>query len=212
MNVPQKLAYALEHYGNFVITGLVVRRDPLNTVLTRTLNVLSLGAFEKAQRELGYDKLFHLSLVIELKKPMGRKTQLFIEKNEVVNVDLGRAPDPKSEFAYPQTPVPPVTFRQFIQNAIDLKGDQLFVYDAFQNNCQDFIITLLRANNVLTPKVEEFVKQDAQAIAKRLPSFLPSAMRTITDIAASRQPVTPMQHAMHKHGMLPQDTKLIKSV
>ena len=51
-------------------------------------------------------------------------------------------------------------------------GDNKFyTYSSFTNNCQDWVYSLLKSNNLLTPEIEKFVKQDTGELLKALPEY-----------------------------------------
>ena len=43
-------------------------------------------------------------------------------------------------------------------------GNNFLPYNANGNNCQNFILNVLQANNLNTPAYEKFVKQDTAAL------------------------------------------------
>ena len=67
--------------GDEKITGLVLRRNPVSSVITGAMNAVSLGSFAKKMSRQPYDRLFHLSILIET-----AKGPLVFEKIERVNI------------------------------------------------------------------------------------------------------------------------------
>jgi hypothetical protein len=60
-------------------------------------------------------------------------------------------------------------------------GNKFLTYSAKSNNCQDFILNMLYANNIDTPASDEFVKQATQTL------FTPQLRKitnTVTKIAS----------------------------
>ena len=163
--------------ANEPITSMEVIRTPIESYINNLLNAISLGAFKKAIQSLGYDKLFHLSLFIN-KKYVFHKIEvltldnapknLITEKSEVKNVPI------------------PTTFTigQMISKTKDYMGDEKFTsYDPVNNNCQDLVLSVLKANNLSTPDLDSFIKQDAQSIFSKLPAFVGKFAQGVTDIA-----------------------------
>ncbi len=72
----------LAKYGNIPIESMAIYRTPLPSLLSKTINVLSLGQWNKLQKKYGFDKFYHLALVITLKS--GKN--IIVEKNEVIEV------------------------------------------------------------------------------------------------------------------------------
>ena len=57
-------------------------------------------------------------------------------------------------------------------------------YCAMENNCQDFILAVLRSNGLASPDLVCFVKQDAEVIFNKLPSHTPIVAKKLTGAAA----------------------------
>jgi hypothetical protein len=74
-----------------------------------------------------------------------------------------------------------LTVQQLIDNTAKYMGNDFIPYAAGHNNCQDFQMAVLTSNNMITPKLKEFVKQDTTEIFKS-PWFRKFA-NTVTDIA-----------------------------
>ena len=80
------------------------------------------------------------------------------------------------------------TLNEFIQRTVDKMGKYGFTnYDALDNNCQKFILSLLEANGSLTPALKNFIYQDITGIVQRLPSYVDKFSRFATDTAARAQ-------------------------
>jgi len=172
----------LQQYGDAVITEMVVRRDPIQSALNVALNTVTAGAWNRAKKKLSYDNLFHLGLVVRVKKG-GRSTGLIIEKNEVINIAPVKTPDSDTEFI----PVPlrgqQLTLSQLMDRAQAAKGDSsFFTYDPFYNNCQDFVLGILRANGLATEDIATFVKQPLESLIPQLPDYTGKVAKAVTDL------------------------------
>ena len=77
---PPSLTQIKNEFGEEIITGLTVRRNPVSSLITGAMNVASLGSFKKKMGRLPFDKLWHLSLLIETSKG-----QFVLEKIERIN-------------------------------------------------------------------------------------------------------------------------------
>ena len=62
-------------------------------------------------------------------------------------------------------------------------GEGYFKYDAFRDNCQAFINSILTANELNTPRIHAFVLQDTASIVKGLPDYVSPFARLTTNIA-----------------------------
>jgi hypothetical protein len=175
---PKVRAY-LAANGNKTIAGLTLRRDPIRSVLHTVINAITLGRWGAARKKYAYDKVFHLGLEVKLD---GGPTTI-VEKNEVINVGPSKPADSDTEVMVLNDPGT-LTLQQMLDNAQKLMGGRFFPYSAFENNCQDFIIAVLRANNLWTPARNDFVKQPLEEVVKELPSYTGRLANVATDLAA----------------------------
>lgn len=179
---PPKARSMIQKYADAEIVELVLRRDPIESFINKALNAITAGAFETAKKELNYDKLYHLSLVVGVKKD-GVRTNLVVEKNQVIRIAVASLPTPKTEFQ--NVPVTKkISFSAFMNRGEVAAGSSFFLYDAFTNNCQMFIEGLLRANGMLSPAAKTFILQNTDSLLKRLPSYTSAVARALTDVAA----------------------------
>lgn len=168
-------------YKDATVLSLKVLRAPIIDHINRIANILSRGGWDLVKKKLGYDYVNHLSLIIDTS--MG---PVMVEKNERINLTTKI----KSVERKPGSQIFEVdyngdeTLEQFFGNALKLMGEQsFFQYNAKQNNCQDFVLALLKANGVLTPEIKQFIKQDANALYESLPGWAASVSQFITDTA-----------------------------
>ena len=59
-----------------------------------------------------------------------------------------------------------LTVNQLIENTRNLMKEKFIPYTASNNNCQNFILNVIRANNMSNPELEAFIKQDTSMIFK----------------------------------------------
>jgi len=175
---PKVRAY-LAANGNKTIAGLTLRRDPIRSVLHTAINAITLGRWGAARKKYAYDKVFHLGLEVKLD---GGPTTI-VEKNEVINVGPSKPADSDTEVMVLNDPGT-LTLQQMLDNAQKLMGGRFFPYSAFENNCQDFIIAILRANNLWTAARDQFVKQPLEQVINELPSYTGRLANVATDLAA----------------------------
>ena len=128
-------------------------------------------------KEIGYDKLFHLAVVFDTSK--GR---VLLEKNEVVN--MSETIPRKDGYEDKEVSINKnLTINELLNNTINKMGKDLFFkYDASNNNCQNFILNVLKANNLGDEGDYNFIKQDTEELFKNNP-YLRKLALTITDIA-----------------------------
>jgi hypothetical protein len=169
----------ISKHADEIIVKMTIVRTPLQKALNILLNVVSFGQYEKAKAKNKYDDYFHLHLNVITNKG----TKLIIEKNEVINVEVGHKLTPKSE-VMPVSPVKQITLKELMDNAKEYMGKKFFTYNAKSNNCQYFVMGVLNGSGMTSPQYKTFALQDTESIFKNSPIFRKLA-NTATDIAAA---------------------------
>jgi hypothetical protein len=180
---PPKVRQVLEQYGNANVIKLNVIREPIKKFIDYALNIISLGRWGEAKRRLNYDKLFHLYMIATLQLTNGDMGYLKIEKNEVINIttDLGTR-DQQAE--YETVPVPCcLTVFEMMNNTREAVGPAMFKYEAFNNNCQIFLLNILKANDLATGHVSAFINQGVENLLQELPQYVRPFANLTTNIA-----------------------------
>jgi len=145
----------ISKYGSQNITSLQVARAPVPKAITTALNVASGGTFDAGMKSQPYDKLFHLFMYLTLQSG----TKILFEKNAQINSSVNPSLPPNTETK--DVPLNQnLTMNQFLENGKKQMGKSFFPYDPHYNNCQDFILGVLTSNNLITPEVRDFIKQD----------------------------------------------------
>ena len=175
---------AMEAEG-VVIERMMVVRTPVQEYVGRLMNVITIGKYSDAIAQSPYDGMFHLSLLIN-----GRYK---LEKNEVITLSdsgpLFSIPEGSETMAVHIIPrgvdALLLSVRRLLHNTRDHMGhDDFSNYCAMENNCQDFILAVLRSNGLTSPDLVYFVKQDAEVIFNKLPSHTPIVAKKLTGAAA----------------------------
>jgi hypothetical protein len=159
----------LYQYGNNMIISIKIMRKPINKIINKFIDF-----FHKKI----YDKYYHLSLICYLNNSKIIK----IEKNEIINIEIINEKDLIGDILN-LGDIPPITLYQLLKNTNHFLGDRMFKYDAFKNNCQDFILGILTSNNILRNS-EGFIKQNVESIPKDKP-FLNNISNYITSTASN---------------------------
>jgi hypothetical protein len=172
-DIPKGAETFIERQGDEKIRKMRVVRAPIADVISKFLNVISLGLFKKLQDKLGYDKLYHLSLVIN--------DDTRIEKNEQIKIDkyTNRA---NEEFLDIPLQGKNITIKQLFDNGAQEMGEKFVPYDALRNNCQDFIIGLLRGSKLSSAGIEAFIKQPVNELVDNLPGYVKTTANAITTL------------------------------
>ena len=165
----------IEQYGDKKIVRIVAHRKPVDKPLIGALNAVSLGQFNKQNP---YDELFHLSLVLFFEDG----TPISIEKIENINMVINPPTHSKAETQEIGN-FHTVTLNELIDGAKKILGDKYFKYDASVNNCQAYIMALLKGSGLGTPENYKFIKQDTEQIFKGLDKTL-SLSNALTDLGA----------------------------
>jgi hypothetical protein len=181
-DLPNNVKATLKKYGDQPITGLTIGRTPVPRYITDALNVVSLGEWKKKFASKPYDTLYHLFLIIRTSGG-----QFLIEKNERINTSTTI---PKNT----ETSVVSGNFGGLTPNILlektkALMGDQFLSYSAFNNNCQHFITSILKANHLGSPADYAFVKQDTESLFENSPQTKKFA-DTLTDLGARVSKIT----------------------
>ncbi len=172
----------LEDLGDATITGMTLSRAPIRRMLRRALDMLTLGKFEQAVKRFGYDRLFHLSVILDLDKN-GVRRRAVVEKNAVINISTAIVNEADAEYL----PIPlanSLTLRQLMDATQQHMGARFFPYNPWDNNCQHFIQAMLRANGLLTPEADKWLFQDMSHVQEQLPGASKALATGITRLGA----------------------------
>jgi len=186
MDYPPKVRNILKKYGQEIVQSLTIMRTPVSKVLTGALSLFSLGKFGKRMSR-SFDELFHLFL--EIRTESGKR--LSVEKNEVINMDLNPAKRDKTEVKDVVNNLPQgLTIDEMLNKTEEYMGKRkYFSYSARDNNCQDFIVSIFRANKIGDEQDIAFIKQDTKSLFRDLP-YLRKLSNTITDIGGRFNVIT----------------------
>jgi hypothetical protein len=181
MDYPPKVRTILQQNGDEIITSYKIKRTPVPSLLVSALSAVSLGSFGKRFGRSEYDELFHLFL--EMTTQSGKK--ISVEKNEVINMDISPPSRDKEEVKNITSNIPSgLTINELMNKTEERMGKtDYFGYSARDNNCQDFIVSVLKANNIGDETDQKFVKQDTKELFENLP-FLRKFSNTLTTIGA----------------------------
>ena len=85
------------------------------------------------------------------------------EKNAAISADVNPSISNAQYMEVPNIPSG-LTVNQLIENTRNLMKEKFIPYTASNNNCQNFILNVIRANNMSNPELEAFIKQDTSNI------------------------------------------------
>ena len=168
----------LHTHGEKRIQSIRLFREPVKGALQKIVNWFTKGDLEKQMGKNAYDKLFHLSMYIEL----SGGASVTLEKNSAFTTHVGKLQYgvEAQSLVVPMHAHPEV--REFIYNAIKRAGAKdFFVYDAFSKNCQDSMYNMLQANGLMSPAVADWIRQNLLDVAQKHPAAA-NLFSTITDL------------------------------
>jgi len=171
----------LEQFGDIEITHMKVCRTPVQKLIQMALNVVSLGEFQKRIENAEYDDIFHLYLVITLKD--GNKFTLeknaIIELNQVSNTFNRDKSECRDIFINRNN----ITLKDLLTKTERQMGNRFYTYSAKNNNCQQFVLEILKSNNLGNENIYNFIKQNTKQLFIN-DSYLRKLSNSVTSLGA----------------------------
>lgn len=153
----------ISKYKDYKIVHILGAKQPIESSVQWLANIISSGKYEQAKSKLGYDNFFHVYLILRLEDG----TKLKVEKNEVINIEVITGLQ-KNTGSY-NIGDTNIRLGDFLSRGEQLMGtDKYFDYDGFTNNCQIYLLSLLKANGLINKDISDFFGQDAQAVSEEL--------------------------------------------
>jgi hypothetical protein len=156
----------LEQHGNKQIKSIAVCRKPVQSIIQHFMNFMSLGKFFDKKKELRYEDIFHLFVVIILEDG----TKIELEKNHVPELSYKIAIDNNTQIKNVNISNK-LTLQDFINGGINILKERFWSYNKADNNCQFFIDALLSGSGLNTVELRNFVMQKASELVKTLPGI-----------------------------------------
>ena len=184
LNFSNKIKSILKQYGNEPILAIRIGRRPINSMVEKAFNIISMGKWAENRKKYYYDTLFHLFLIITLEDD----TVISFEKNSIVTMteNDGRCSMPNVDCIELEYLQDSITLNDLVMKPLDRIGkNKYFVYSPFSQNCQIFISDILKTFNLYNKKTEDFVYQDISEIVKRLPFYIKYTAKAFTDADAT---------------------------
>ena len=152
---PRQIDDMMKKYGEQKVVEIFICRKPVEKYVKTLLNVVSMGKFNTEMKKYSYDDIYHLFCIMKL----SNGEYLLAERNQRVSFrkasvnELNQSKDKVSIKA-------DITVSDIFNKAIEAAGDNIWRYDAINNNCQNFISTLLKSSNLLNPTLDKFISQN----------------------------------------------------
>jgi len=171
----------LNNYGDNYIKNIYICRKPINDILRKTLNFISIGNFENNIDKLNYDKIFHLFIICVLDD-----VNLLIEKNERINIMINNIDLNNNDIDKLNVDLKNqnIKLNEFIYTGLKFMGDDnFFKYSSYKYNCQNFIYNLLLSNNLMNSEYEKFILQDIKTLFNNM-GYIKPISDVLTNIGA----------------------------
>lgn len=183
-NLPPYVRSILTKEGDLPIVEMRVRRDPIQNAINLALNVTSSGKWNELKQRMGYDKFFHLALevTVRVSESDNVNKRYVIEKNEVIQINEPKPYTNETESMLVPMNGKGATMNSLLKGSQTIQGAKFYEYDAFRNNCQDFVMSLLQGSGLGNTALFGFIKQPIGEVIAELPSFTQRLARGITDI------------------------------
>lgn len=180
-NYTQQFRDLIREFGDNVITKMVVKRSPVRKMVVKTLDIISLGKWEKLSP---YDTLWHLYVSLT----MDNGVVLRLEKNSVLSLRRSAGDDDNTETMDIQYPIDSYfTLNTLLERTRERMGKKYFLYNAKGNNCQMFIRDMLQANGLGNEEELKFIMQDTRAIFNQNPDYLRRVALFTTNLRAGME-------------------------
>jgi len=158
------------------VYSLSVIRKPLKFTTVLAINAITAGQFGSISKSMNYDRFFHLMLLVN--------GQWIFEKTTGPEIRPYNASEDSPSTAESMDASTPTNMNveDFLENTQRSMGKaNYFTYNGFRNNCQNFVISMLKSNGVLTLQLRDFVLQPIEELIDRLPSHTEETLNVVTD-------------------------------
>lgn len=171
------------------IVKIEVVRTPLSWASQQFANIASLGTFGEQAKRLGYDRVYHLYMLLYIE---GVQQPIHYEKNETIVFRFGSPSTNKFTEKHTISGLPAdLTVGKFVETAkAKTPKEQFWRYKFDSFNCQRFVIDNLQANGLLTESLKTWILQDAGQLLAKAPSFMTKLAQAGSDVAAFARKIT----------------------
>jgi len=175
----QSVRTILSQFGESEITQMRVCRTPVQQLVQMALGVVSFGEFQKRIENAEYDDIFHLYLVITLKDG----NAFTLEKNSIIELTQVSNTFNRDKSECRNIPINRnnITLKDLLTKTERQMGNRFYTYSAKNNNCQEFVIQILKSNQLGNEIIYNFIKQDTKQLFKD-DSYLRKLSNSVTTI------------------------------
>ena len=164
----------LQEYGSKEIKSIKIFREKIDGILRKAISVISDHQ----------GNLYHLGMVITLDD----NQEITVEKNHVVNVVKGSPFKNSTEVMDVSLQGKHITLNELLDKTIEAMTPNVFFdYNGITNNCQNFVMNILKTNHLLSKEAEDFTLQNLDDLVEksRLGEDTEDIIKGATNIRAS---------------------------
>jgi len=158
--LPPSVRNILKSHGDEKIKTVQVWKYPLFNNVTQTL----INSLVKQP----YDKFFHLGINFNDAYNLDKNVVLKMAKGKEMSDANENKPGEKTETIKVNKDI---TINELFEKLKKKMGNDLENYSARTNNCQDLVMNVLSILGLSNPTLKKFVKQDTEAVFKKLGFF-----------------------------------------
>jgi len=157
----------LKKYGSHKVVSAILFRIPIPSAISYGIKYI---VDNKEILKQFYESLFHLGIILTLDNGI----LINVDKDQVIHINkINKIP---MQSTITGTELQEINLNhnilsldQVIENTRKLMGDKKFeLYDPIHSNCQDLILSLLKANEYGSKQDEVFIKQDLTQLVKNI--------------------------------------------
>jgi len=174
---PKSARDFLTKYKDAKISNFVIRKNPIQSGVEKVLNFISQGKYNEIKEDYAYDTMYHLRLDFEID---GR----IYMTEKTANIQFRNGMTTEEDEVYKISSDKSIPLLTAVENTFKKMGSNFFSYDAFTNNCQNYIMNFLSANGLLTGDAKNFIYQPVDAMVKKLPSYVKKFASGVTKIGS----------------------------
>lgn len=181
----------LKKYSAFYVKTIAIYRTPIDAPIQKLVDKV-VGNKKVEYKDIGYDVLFHLYMILELENPKNRddKVYLLTEKRPNVIWETRKNISSKAKNAQYIKLIPPKrnidgylmppTFGKMINCSVLHLGKNFNTYEAGTNNCQTYILSLVECLGLTG--YQSFILQPVSDIIEKI-GFGRAIAKKVTDLA-----------------------------
>lgn len=174
---PKSARDFLTKYKDAKISNFVIRKNPIQSGVEKVLNFISQGKYNEIKEDYAYDTMYHLRLDFEID---GR----IYMTEKTANIQFRNGMTTEEDEVYKINSDKMIPLLTAVENTYKKMGSNFFSYDAFTNNCQNYILNFLSSNGLLTNDAKNFIYQPVDDMVKKLPSYVKKFASGVTKVGS----------------------------